>query len=315
MEEFGKDVLEGLTAKPKYLSSKYIYDAEGDKIFQRIMNMPEYYLTNCEFEILETYKDELMHHFSGNEDSFELVELGAGDGLKTKILLQHFLKKNVRFSYVPIDISHNILTKLEADILDRWPEMNVEVLHGEYFSALESLQEDKEVNKVILLLGSNIGNFPKKEALTFLNDIRNRMNDEDQLLIGFDLKKDPDVILQAYSDPHGNSEAFSKNVLGRINRELGGEFDLGKFKHFQHYHPVEGNCESFLISSEKQEVRIEALSVTIHFDKSEPIHVEISQKYDFTGIKALLSAAGLKIKQSFQDERGYFSDVLCEKNV
>src|SRR5699024_8208472 len=261
---FKDDVKKGLTAFPKYLSAKYFYDEKGDKLFQKIMDMPEYYLTDCEFEILEAHKEAIANYFSG-EEGFDLIELGAGDGKKTKILLRHLIGAKFRFDYIPIDISQHILDDLETSLKEEMPALDVIPMQGTYFRVLDKLAGYDKRKKVIMVLGSNIGNLKHKKAIEFLQKIRNFMNPEDMLFMGFDQKKDPAVILEAYNDKAGITAAFNKNILVRINSELGGDFDPESFLHWETYNPQTGTCKSFLVSQEEQEVYIQNLELTIHF--------------------------------------------------
>ena len=307
---FAEDVLTGLSANPKFLSSKYIYDQEGDKLFKAIMELDEYYLTNCEFEIFTDFKNNLLNLFKSNSESFSLVEFGSGDGLKTKILLMNFMKQNVNFKYVPIDISQHALDNLEKDLSASLPKLKVEGISGEYFKALDAFNKISTDRKVILFLGSNIGNFLEEEAVHFLSELKKCLTTNDLLLIGFDLKKDPNIILRAYNDPHGITRDFNLNLLKRINRELGGNFDIEKFKHFPLYNPETGTAKSYIISTNTQTVDIEELGESFQFDAWETIHTEISQKYDLTMINRLANKTGFRVIENFYDSRHYFADSV-----
>lgn len=312
-KQFAKDVQEGLSASPKRLSSKYFYDEEGDRIFQSIMEMPEYYLTRSEFEILEMNKEPLLELFKNSSGRFNLIEFGAGDGLKTKILLRHFTEKETDFRYIPIDISGNVLKQLVGDLKEELPELNVKPLQDDYFRALSSLSQKADCREVVLFLGSNIGNFSEEEAIDFLTKLSDNLNSGDLMLIGFDLKKDPEIVRKAYNDPAGITRAFNMNLLKRINSELGGDFDLQKFQHYQMYDPDGGEARSFLISREKQEVYIHALEESFSFEPWEPVHVEISRKYDLATIEKYAQQAGFGIRELFYDCRHYYVNALWEK--
>ena len=309
---FAKDVLKGLTSTPKYLSSKYFYNDEGSRIFQQIMRMPEYYLTDCELEIFETHKDAMLKSFTENATRFELLELGAGDGLKTKILLKHFLSKAIDFKYAPIDISKEAVKTLINDLKKELPAVKTEGLVGDYFDLISNIGVNGYAKKVILFLGSNIGNFDEPTALHFLNQLRSAMNPQDQLLIGFDLKKDPQLILNAYNDPHGHTAAFNLNLLQRINDELRADFNLTNFAHREEYNPETGIAKSFLISLKKQQVTINETETTIRFEKDEKIFMEMSQKYDLQMINNLATKSGFKVETNFFDLREYFVNSLWQ---
>lgn len=309
---FAKDVLQGLSSTPKFLSSRYFYDEIGDDLFQQIMKMPEYYLTRSEFEIFENKKDEILSVFSNDGRPFQLVEFGAGDGTKTKVLLEHFLEKKASFTYLPIDISENVLRQLTKDLENNLPELSVEPQQGEYFEALGGLSNGGRTRKVILFLGSNIGNFKPTEARKFLRKMASNLHVGDLLFIGLDLKKKPSLILDAYNDKGGITKAFNVNLLNRINKELGGNFETSDFEHFPTYNPQTGEMKSFLVSNKRQEVTIEALNKTIHFDAWESIYMEVSQKYSLQEINAMASEAGFKPVENLFDSNHYYVDCIWE---
>ncbi len=310
---FKKEVFEGLTSFPKYLSSKYIYDKKGDKLFQDIMAMPEYYLTNCEFEILKTHKEAITNSFNDIEKGFDLIELGAGDGKKTKVLLKHFQEKNVNFTYKPIDISQNAIDNLVTALSKEIPEINVVGEKGEYFEVLERLKALKKRKKVIMVLGSNIGNLLHPKAIDFLSKLKDSMNANDMLFMGFDQKKNPQTILDAYNDPSGITEAFNKNLLNRINKELGGNFNLDNFKHWEVYDPETGTAKSYLVAIKEMQVTIDSLDITINFDAWETIHTEISQKYNDKVVNWLAKESELQIEEDFTDSKGYYKNYLFKR--
>lgn len=309
---FAEDTYKGLTSYPKYLLSKYIYDKNGDKLFQKIMNMPEYYLTSCESDILDLNKEDISRSFS-SENGFDLIELGAGDGKKTKILLKELIKEKIKFNYLPIDISENVLDELKASLEKEIPEVNVKVQQGTYFKTLEKLSEYNSRKKVIIVLGSNIGNLYHKEAIEFLKNIARAMSGEDMLFMGFDQKKHPQTILDAYNDPAGITEEFNKNLLVRINRELEANFNLDKFMHWESYDPETGTAKSFLVSKIHQKVNIEKLGIQVNFEAWESIHTEISQKYDDSIVRWLADEAGLTIEKSFGDNDNCYKNYIFRR--
>src|SRR6056297_1486949 len=310
---FAQDTLKGLTANEKYLLPKYFYDDKGSRIFQDIMQMPEYYLTDCEFEIFTRHQSEMKDLFGNGNTYFELVELGSGDGLKTKILLNHFVEHQIDFKYVAVDISRqaneNLYKKLKAEL----PELNTEFKTGDYFQMMNELNQDSDNNKVFLFLGSNIGNFMEDERHRFLSQLSDFIQQNDKLLIGFDLKKSRNIIIKAYDDSHGYTRAFNLNHLLRINKELDANFNIESFRHFAHYNEDSGETKSFLISTKEQSVYIGALEKKIHFLKDEPIYMELSQKFDLEGIHQLARSYGFAIEKNFTDRRNYFVDSLWIK--
>ena len=310
---FKKEIFEGLTAFPKYLSSKYFYDKKGDKLFQDIMAMPGYYLTDCEFEIISENTFEIGELFRDRENGLDLIELGAGDGKKTKLLLKYMAENNFNFIYKPIDISENAVEMLSTNLAAEMPTLKVDAEVGEYFAVLERLKGFDKRKKVIMVLGSNIGNLPHPKAVEFLSKLKDAMLGDDLLFMGFDQKKDPQTILNAYNDETGITAAFNKNILTRINRELGGNFEVEKFRHWEVYDPETGTAKSFLVATEAMEVAIEQLELTINFDEWETIHTEISQKYDDKTVSWLAEKSGLKIETSFSDEKGYYKNYAFMK--
>lgn len=310
--QFGVDVQEGLTSSPKSLNSKYFYDKRGDELFQEIMNLPEYYLTNLEFEILEQNKREIAKAFSA-ENGFDLIELGAGDGKKTKILLRYLQQEKFSFTYVPVDISNNVLQQLEGSLKEELPELEIVPQQGSYAEVLERLGEYRSRKKVIMFLGSNLGNLLPEQAVNFLKKIHASMGPEDLFFVGLDQKKHPRKILDAYNDPSGVTAAFNKNLLSRINNELGGNFDVDTFLHWPVYNPETGTTKSYLVSTKKQTVQIKSLNLEVKFDAWESIHTEISQKYDLASVRWLAQESGLKITESFTDENQNFKDYIFRK--
>lgn len=308
--QFAADVLAGLSSSPKVLSSKYFYDDEGSRLFQEIMTLPEYYLTGCETEIFAGQTEEILRAFSAGAEGFDLIELGAGDGTKTAVLVDHFLKRGIDLTYSPIDISIQALDQLSLRFTAKFPDLRIDALRGDYFRILRSLKNGDGRRKILLFLGSNIGNFSHDEAIDFFRQLRAAMNDNDLLFVGFDLQKDPHEIVGAYDDSQGITAAFNLNLLRRINRELGANFDLNKFSHYAVYRPVECAARSFLISRERQTVFIKALNKGFDFEPWEAVFVEISQKYNLRMIEELASESGFSVVQNFFDSRKYYADSL-----
>ncbi len=311
LSDFALDIRDGLLRTPKVLPSKYFYDQRGDQLFQQIMQMPEYYLTRCEREIFERQHGDILRAISARP--FELIELGAGDGSKTKILLRHFIEEDVPFTYRPVDISGSVLAELEKDLNDRWPSLPVRPLWGDYMRMLEKVNREDKVPKVILFLGSNIGNLEPSKARAFLQRLAANMQAGDYLLLGVDLKKDPSLILAAYNDAQGITEAFNKNILRRINRELEADFDLDAFMHWETYDPVSGAARSHLVSRRRQLVRLGVLGMEVPFAPWEAIRVELSQKYHLSEVEAMAADCQLNVEHHFLDSRAFFVDTLWKK--
>jgi dimethylhistidine N-methyltransferase len=308
-EQFLADVKKGLSSDPKFLSSKYFYDERGDDLFVKIMSMPEYYLTRSELEIFTGQTAEICEHMIAEELS--VIELGAGDGTKTYHLLK-YLKERCRLKYHPVDISQHALEGLRQKFEVELPGVMVEPIHAEYFTALKRM---KHVNgkKVVLFLGSNLGNLHDKLAREFIVQISDNLNVNDQFLLGVDLRKSEDIVLPAYDDAQGYTREFNMNILRRINRELGGDFDPENFRHKPGYTEEEGIARSYLVSTVEQDVEIKDLDQSFHFNKGEMIQTEISRKYDLELINDLINGTGLSIRKVFYDNRRYFADVLMKK--
>ncbi|RMG17864.1 MAG: L-histidine N(alpha)-methyltransferase [Deltaproteobacteria bacterium] len=309
LRELAIDVLVGLSSRPKRLSSRWIYDDAGSRLFQQICDLEVYYPTRCEFEILEAQKDEILRRLG--ETPFNLVDLGAGDGRKTRVLVEHFLAAGARFRYVPIDISEGAMRELTALVQKEYPGCEVAGLVTDYFSGIAYLAHQAPARRnLVLFLGSNIGNFTRPEARALLLRLWNAARPGDLVLVGFDLKKDIDVLLDAYNDPQGVTARFNKNLLARINRELGGHFELDRFRHYATYDVFSGAMESYLVSLEAQRVAVDALRTTFDFAPFEPIHTEYSYKYLVSDADALAQATGFRIEARFFDAKGYFMDAL-----
>jgi len=308
--EFEKEVYEGLTATEKHLSSKWFYDDVGSKIFQQIMQLSEYYPTRCEYQIFE--QRDLISMLDIGADGMDIIELGAGDGLKTKLLLKKLQKKGVDFAYRPIDISGDALRNLQQSIETELPGVAVRPLEGEYFAVLDDIKSHASRPKVILFLGSNIGNLLHPRAIDFLSQLASTMGPSDKAMIGFDLKKDPNTILAAYNDETKVTASFNKNLLRRINKELDADFDLDKFTHYPVYNPETGTCFSYLVSTSAQRVHIKALDLRVMFYQWETIHTEISQKYTHRVINWLLSQSGLSAIDYVTDDQGWFAEYVVE---
>jgi len=310
---FAEDVLRGLGSENKYLSSRYFYDARGDGLFQAIMASPEYYLTDCEHEIFAEQGKQIAEALA-KAGPFELDELGSGDGLKTRLLLDALHTTGVDFTYRPVDISANSLELLSTRLSKGRPWLKINAIHGDYMQALTAAQlpdpPPPGPRKVIMFLGSNLGNYQEAKALGFLKLIRGTMRPGDALLIGLDLQKEPAVIRAAYNDGGGHTRAFNLNLLSRINRQLDGNFDLSRFEHVPEYDEATGAAKSYLKSTRSQSVYIAALEQEFQFGEGESIFMEISQKYSRAQIARLAQGSGFQIQHEFYDSKHYFTDQI-----
>jgi dimethylhistidine N-methyltransferase len=308
--DFAQDVQIGLSKKIKTIPCKYFYDEEGVQLFCQITKLEEYYLTDCEFEILENHKEDILRTV-GN-DSFNLVELGAGDGKKTRVLINHILKSDLDVKYIPIDISEEAIKSLIQDFNSHEIDIHIDGLVADYFAGINWLSRNGKHTNLVIFLGSNIGNFNKTESEIFLGKLHDALNFGDYLLIGFDLKKDVSILNNAYNDSLDITAYFNLNLLNRINRELGGDFKPGLFKYYGSFNEDSGAVESFLVSQKNQTVHLESLDKSFTFEKGESIHTENSFKFTESEISSLANKSGFKILQNFTDSKGYFIDSLWQ---
>jgi dimethylhistidine N-methyltransferase len=302
-----RDVRQGLTDDPKHLSCCFFYDVEGSLLFEEICTLPEYYLTRAEREILEVRAGELAAHFS---QPTTLVELGSGSAAKTRLLIEAFLERHGMLRYVPIDICRTVVEESSLELLNDYPRLEVLAIAAEYHDGLRHLRSAANGPKLILWLGSNIGNLDRAHAANFLQEVRGTMTTEDLVLVGVDLRKDRATLEAAYDDAQGVTAEFNFNLLTRINRELGGHFRIEDFEHRAVYNEEHGRIEMYLVSKEDQCVPIDNLGLEVSLSADEAIHTENSYKYSFAEIAALAEHAGLRIASQWLDQAGRFSVSL-----
>lgn len=307
MSQFLEDVLKGLSAKEKFLQSKYFYDANGDRLFQQIMGCREYYPTKCEMEIFAKKTNELVAVLTEQTREFDIVELGAGDATKSFYLLKGLLDEKIAFTYLPVDISQNVINLLHRQLPEKLPGLQLNGLNGEYFAMLQKAKALSKRTKVVLFLGGNIGNVPLDKAADFAISLRSHLKKGDLVLIGFDLKKDPKTILDAYNDSAGFTRDFNVNLLSRINSELNANFNLNEFYHYPTYDPSTGACKSYLVSRTEQ--RVEVADHSFFFAAGEPVFMEISQKYTVEQTDELANRTGFEPVHHFLDSKKWFLDT------
>ncbi len=313
-KQFAIDVDEGLSQLNKTLPSKYFYDQKGDELFMQIMALPEYYLTRAEHEIFTEQTQALIDALGVHPDQyFELIELGAGDGSKTKHLLKALLDQGYQFDYLPIDISGHVLELLASNLLAELPTLSLKAQQGDYFEILRNLKQSR-VPKVMLFLGSNIGNMTDAEAADFIYDLGGNLAAGDKMLLGADLIKSADIVLPAYDDAQGVTKAFNMNLLHRMNNELGADFAIEQFDHVAEYTEAEGIAKSFIVSQLAQQVHIAAVNKTYHFAAGEKIHVEVSRKYSQQVLESILETTDFTISCLLTDSKGYFADFVLHRN-
>lgn len=305
-------VREGLLAQPKRTPPFLLYDRLGSILFDAICEVPEYYLTRAETEILRLHGGEIASCLPA---PVRLVELGSGSSNKTKLLLAAMLETQGGLQYLPIDVSGSAVERSSRELLSTFPDLRITGFVGGYFESLERLAAgvapaDPGVRTVILFLGSSIGNLDAAGTRALLTSVRGALAPGEALLLGADLKKPEEILLPAYDDGLGVTAAFNQNLLVRINRELGGTFDLNAFSHRVLYNPDKGRVEMHLESLVDQIVRIRDLDLAIPFAAGETIHTESSHKYDHDELAHLSADTGFHLEKSWFDSEKRFSENL-----
>ncbi len=302
-----EEVLRGLNARPRRLPPKLFYDAAGSRLFDEITETPEYYPTRTERGMLQDFAGEMVRQAGKN---LTLIELGAGSASKTQLLIRAILRRQLRAEFYPVDVSSSALQDALKSLNGHFPRLRVSPIVADYTHRLPELSS-LAGRKLVLFLGSTIGNFEPEEAKAFLKNVRRSLIPGDTLLIGFDLSKDADVLHAAYNDAAGITARFNKNMLVRINRELGGTFDLEGFEHVAFWNRRKLRIEMHLESVYEQTVWIEDLGRGFHFEQGERIHTENSYKFNMASIERLLRKAGFRLEKSWTDAKGWFCEALA----
>lgn len=303
-DDFAADVRAGLTAEQKRLAPKYFYDTLGSHLFEAICQLPEYYLTRAETEILTLRADEIAALFA---EPVSLFELGSGSSAKSRHLISAFIRRQRSLHYQPVDISESIIRTSAAALLEEFDGLRLTATLGDYTRQMPRPARSDGERICALFLGSNIGNYDRAEGRDLLRSLRRVLAAGDTLLLGADLKKDRETLEAAYDDALGVTASFNLNLLLRINRELGGRFDLRRFKHRAIYSEEQGRMEIYVESRCAQEVRIEALDLSVRFAEGEMIHTENSYKYDRSELDALASETGFAPLATWLDSGSRFS--------
>lgn len=306
---FAEDVRRGLTSSPKFLFPKYFYDDLGSRLFEAITALPEYYPTRAEAEILKNHADEIVGALGG---PVWLLELGSGDGQKTRLMIEALIARQGALEYVPVDISESAVVGSSRSLLFSYPELRITAYVGEYHRALRKIRQERVApgRTLVLFLGSTLGNLDPEERRVLLRDVRALLNPGEGFLLGLDLKKPESVLIPAYDDALGVTAAFDLNLLVRINRELGGEFDLRAFRHKAIYNAPKGRVEMHLESRKDQTVTIRDLGLEVSFAQGETIHTESSHKFDREQIATLAADTGFELRQMWTDSEGRFASNL-----
>jgi dimethylhistidine N-methyltransferase len=303
---FLRDAMAGLRSRPKRLSPKYFYDSEGSVLFDAICELPEYYVTRTELMILEAKAREIAARLSTGRPC-RLVEPGAGSGTKTRVLLRALGERRC-VAYVPVDIAGEHLELTAAQLRTEIPWLHVTPFAADFSVELPLPGLDIPARTVVYFPGSTIGNFEPEEGRRLLSRFRHAAGPDGLVLLGVDLKKDPAELHAAYNDAQGITAAFNKNLLRRMNAELGADFDLSAFHHYAFYVPTPGRIEMHLVSARPQNVRLGGELFT--FEDGESICTEHSYKYDLATVERLARSAGLALSASWMDDARRFAVLL-----
>jgi L-histidine Nalpha-methyltransferase len=305
------EVRRGLIARPRSLSPWMFYDAEGSYLFERITTLPEYYPTRTERAILAGHADAIVAEAHSDRSlPLRLVELGAGTASKTSILLEAALRRSDAVAYVPVDVCPNALELACQNVACALPEVRIQPVVRNYVTHPLQL-EPFDGTTLALYIGTSIGNFSPDVARIILRDLRVQLQTGDALLLGTDMVKDERTLLAAYDDRDGVTAAFNLNILHRLNRELGANFDASRFRHRVRWNSIESRIEMHLESTREQKVSIEHADLDLHFVPRETIHTENSHKFTDLGIQSLLNDAGLEVSGAWKDSRGWYTLTLA----
>jgi dimethylhistidine N-methyltransferase len=301
------DVLRGLTSSRKSLPPRLFYDARGSELFEAITRLPEYYLTRTERAIFEQHADDMV---AAAGHGLSIVELGAGTAEKTTVLLRAALKRQLSLHYYPVDVSDSALQVARQRLAEELPRLVIEPVVADYTQGLQQLAGIRG-RKLVLYIGSSIGNFEPEEAGAVLRRIREGLADGDSLLLGTDLVKKASVLHAAYNDKQDITAAFNLNMLARINRELGADFNLRRFRHEAVWNPAASRIEMYLVSLAPQVVTIPSLNLQLFFAEGERIHTENSYKFTPEMVNGIVCAAGFSLERSWSDAQDYFAVHLA----
>ena len=307
--EDGQDVVAGLTHVPKSLPPKYFYDDQGSQLFEDITALPEYYLTRTERQILEQFAVAIVDQVG----SCDLIELGSGSSSKTRLLLNAYRDRRCSLRYVPVDVSGGMLEESARALLHDYPSLTIHGLVSTYEAALAKLPALELPRRMIAFIGSTLGNFPASRCQTFFQEISQALVAGDYFLLGVDLHKDTATLEAAYDDPQGVTAAFNLNMLSHLNWRFQGDFDLAQFRHLAVYNERDRQIEMYIESLRDQTVTLKALDLTLQFAEGERLLSEISRKFDLDVLSQELLEHGLRVKQTFTDEKQWFGLLLCER--
>jgi L-histidine N-alpha-methyltransferase len=310
-EALTREVRRGLIARPRSLSPWMFYDAEGSRLFERITTLPEYYPTRTERAILARNADAIVARAHNDRSlPLRLVELGAGTASKTCILLEAALRLSDDVTYVPVDVCSNALELACVNVECALPEVRVQPIVRNYVTHPLQL-EPFDGTTLALYIGTSIGNFSPEEAQLILRNLRAQLQTGDALLLGTDMIKDERALLAAYDDSDGITAAFNLNILRRLNREMGANFDVDCFRHRVLWNSIESRIEMHLECTQEQDVSIEDADLDLHFMPRETIHTENSYKFTDRGIRILLNESGFETRGAWKDSQGWYALTLA----
>jgi L-histidine N-alpha-methyltransferase len=306
-----REVQLGLLKRPRTLAPWMFYDAHGSRLFERITTLPEYYPARTERSIFVNSAEAIITAArAGKRESLRLVELGAGNASKTGILLNAIVRMQGDALYIPVDISPDALGVACEGIACSLPEVRVEPIVANYVTCPPLLDRFGGPT-LAMYIGSSIGNFSPEEARTILRNLSAQLQVGDALLLGTDMVKDESILVAAYDDVDGMTAAFNLNILHRLNRELGANFDSANFRHRALWNRVESRIEMHLESMRENQVWIPFARLNLHFTKGETIHTENSYKFTPDTIQSLLEDAGFDFEQTWMDRRGWYAVTLA----
>jgi L-histidine Nalpha-methyltransferase len=303
-----QDVINGLKQKQKLLPTRYFYDRKGSQLFEKICQLPEYYPTRTEASILQQYATDIVNQ----TQAIELVELGSGSSSKTRYLFNAYQESNIPLYYIPVDVSDSILKESAKELLIDYPQVKIQGKVATYSQALQQLKNNFLGKRIIIFLGSSIGNFNSAKCDRFIAQVTSALNPGDYFLLGIDLQKPVGVLEAAYNDSQGVTAAFNLNMLQHLNHRFAGNFNLDSFKHQAIYNQTEDQIEMYLISQKEQTVTLSSLNLTIKLEKEERILTEISRKFNLEKMEKYLSDRNLNLIKTYTDPQQWFGLLLVQ---
>ncbi|MGM0551211.1 MAG: L-histidine N(alpha)-methyltransferase [Bacteroidota bacterium] len=304
-----RELLQGLLAERKFINSKYFYNKEGSRLFEKITQLEEYYPTRTEKALIHKAGNEIANFFKGNH----IIELGSGDHRKIALFMEAFTHtQRSTFHYTPVDVSDSALQNAARMLTNQFPELTIESVVADFTTQLALLPNDEQA--LWCFFGSTLGNFTRKQRANFLLHLSQQMKNGDQLLLGLDNVKDKEILERAYNDKKSITAAFNKNILLHVNQLLGTHIDPDGFEHLAFFNESKHRIEMHLKALRKMEIKVPLLPKPIYIAPEETIHTENSYKFKKEQIEEITQIYGFTLKQLFTDEKEWFSLLLLEKN-